>query len=106
MFDQGSTAATEIEIIRSRMVLGSVVEQLRLDVSVQPNYFPVVGEWVARRYRGEQPNSASVFSKNAWGGERLSFGDLRLPNNLIGQQLTLVAGETNVAGETQFSLWF
>ena len=62
------------------MVLGSVVEQLRLDVERATELLS--WSWVsglARRYRGEQPNSASVFSKNAWGGERLSFGDLRLP---------------------------
>ncbi|MCH8492486.1 MAG: polysaccharide biosynthesis tyrosine autokinase [Idiomarina sp.] len=108
MFEQGSTAATEIEILRSRMVLGTVVEQQRLDISVQPNYFPIIGEWIARRYRGSEPNSANLFTANAWGGERLQFGELRLPQSLIGQELTLVAGDrigTETGSAAAFSLW-
>ncbi|RUO19633.1 tyrosine-protein kinase [Aliidiomarina iranensis] len=110
MFDQPSTAATEVEIIRSRMVLGSVVENLRLDISVTPNYFPIIGEWSARRYRGDEPNSAWLFTSYAWGGERLEFAELRLPNSLRGEALTLIAGErhageTNSNNQTNFSLW-
>lgn len=105
MFEQGSTAATEIEIIRSRMVLGSVVEQLRLDISVQPDYFPIIGKWMARRYRGSEPAPARVFTRNAWGGERIEFADLRLPSSLLGQPLTLIAGATDASGNTAFSLW-
>ncbi|RUO37788.1 tyrosine-protein kinase [Aliidiomarina shirensis] len=104
MFEQGSTAPTEIEILRSRMVLGTVVEQLRLDISVQPNYFPIVGEWVARRYRGSEPNDASIFTANAWGGERLQFAEMRLPQSLLGQQLTFVVGDTTSHG-AKFSVW-
>lgn len=93
MFDNTSEAATEIEIIRSRMVLGTVVEQLRLDVVVQPKRFPLIGDFLARRYSGDEPNSARLFTSYAWGGEILSFGELQLPESLRGEDLTFVAGE-------------
>lgn len=93
MFDNTSEAATEIEIIRSRMVLGTVVEQLRLDIVVQPKRFPLIGDFLARRYSGDEPNSARLFTSYAWGGEILSFGELQLPESLRGEDLTFVAGE-------------
>lgn len=93
MFDNTSEAATEIEIIRSRMVLGTVVEQLRLDIVVQPKRFPLIGDFVARRYSGNEPNRASLFTSYAWGGEILSFGDLQLPEGLRGENLTFIAGD-------------
>jgi len=101
MFAQESSAVTEIEIIRSRMVVGTVVDQLRLDIQVQPKRFPVIGDWVARRYSGEEPNPANVFTSYAWGGEVLDVTELRLPRNLIGQALTLKAVESNSSESNQ-----
>lgn len=49
MFATESEAATEIEIMKSRMVVGTVVDHLKLDIVVTPNYFPVIGEFLARR---------------------------------------------------------
>lgn len=104
MFEGTSEAATEIEIVKSRMVLGTVVQQLRLDINVQPKRFPFIGDWVARRYSGEEPADASLFESYAWGGEILRFGELQLSGNLVGQPLTLIAGERSAAG-TRFSVW-
>ena len=49
MFATESEAATEIEIIKSRMVIGAVVDQLKLTNVVEPNYFPIIGKFLARR---------------------------------------------------------
>lgn len=110
MFAQESSAVTEIEIIRSRMVVGTVVDQLRLDIQVQPKRFPIIGDWVARRYSGDEPKPANVFTSYAWGGEALEVSELRLPRTLIGEGLTLVAGEAtaNRSGSSQarFTLVF
>ncbi len=48
MFDIKSSAASEIEILRSRLVVGQAVENLKLDLDVTPKYLPVVGKWLAR----------------------------------------------------------
>ncbi|MCL1067031.1 polysaccharide biosynthesis tyrosine autokinase [Shewanella olleyana] len=48
MFSSESSATTEIEIIKSRMILGETVNKLNLDIVVEPNYFPVVGKGIAR----------------------------------------------------------
>ena len=48
-----SSATTETEIIKSRMVLGETVDKLNLTTVVTPQYFPVVGKGLAR-LMGEQ----------------------------------------------------
>ncbi|WP_426204067.1 polysaccharide biosynthesis tyrosine autokinase [Pseudomonas sp. TWP3-1] len=94
-----SPSVTEIGIIKSRAVIGKTVDDLRLDIDVTPNTFPVVGGFLARRYRGTGENSVAPprFGMNsyAWGGERLDIARLNLPKELLGKKLTLVAGEQN-----------
>ncbi|WP_440973011.1 polysaccharide biosynthesis tyrosine autokinase [Pseudomonas koreensis] len=92
-----SPSVTEIGIIKSRAVIGKTVDDLRLDIDVTPNTFPVIGGFLARRYRGESEFSVAPprfgFNSYAWGGERLEFTRLNLPKELLGKKLTLVVGE-------------
>ncbi|CAI8907153.1 polysaccharide biosynthesis tyrosine autokinase [Pseudomonas sp. IT-P260] len=92
-----SPSVTEIGIIKSRAVIGKTVDDLRLDIDVTPNTFPVIGGFLARRYRGETESSVAPprfgFNSYAWGGERLEFTRLNLPKELLGKKLTLIAGE-------------
>lgn len=48
LFSSDSTATTEIEIIKSRMILGDTVEKFNLTTLVTPDYFPVIGKGMAR----------------------------------------------------------
>lgn len=92
-----SPSVTEIGIIKSRAVIGKTVDDLRLDIDVTPNTFPLIGGFLARRYRGETEFSVAAprFGLNsyAWGGERLEINRLNLPKELLGKKLTLIAGE-------------
>jgi tyrosine-protein kinase Etk/Wzc len=49
LFEVKTPATGEIQIIRSRMVLGNAVDATRLYIDAKPRYLPVVGEWLARR---------------------------------------------------------
>lgn len=55
LFDVRSPVTAEIEILRSRTIVGQAVERLRLDLDVRPRYAPLVGEWMARR--ASEPSS-------------------------------------------------
>jgi len=92
-----SPSVTEIGIIKSRAVIGKTVDDLRLDIDVTPNTFPLIGGFLSRRYRGESETSVAPprfgLSSYAWGGERLEFTRLELPKDLLGKKLTLIAGE-------------
>ena len=44
-------ALTEIELIKSRMILGAAVKALHLEIIAEPKYFPVIGAAIARRFQ-------------------------------------------------------
>ncbi|HCH02765.1 MAG TPA: tyrosine-protein kinase [Vibrio sp.] len=48
LFDTESPAATEIEILKSRMVLGETVDNLNLTTVSSGSYFPIVGKGLSR----------------------------------------------------------
>ncbi|MDP9894163.1 tyrosine-protein kinase Etk/Wzc [Variovorax boronicumulans] len=49
LFDVKTPATGEIQIIRSRMVMGGAVEATRLYIDAQPHRIPLIGEWLSRR---------------------------------------------------------
>ena len=52
LFDVKTPATGEIQVIRSRMVLGAAVDQTRFYIDAKPRYLPVLGTWLARRANG------------------------------------------------------
>lgn len=52
LFDVKTPATGEIQVIRSRMVLGAAVNQTRAYIDARPRYLPVLGRWLARRADG------------------------------------------------------
>ena len=97
MLGKESPSATEIELIKSRKNIGAAVDNLKLDISIHPKYFPVVGEYIARRFKPDTERSVAspVFGMNsyAWGGERLELTEFELPQELRGKQFILISGE-------------
>ncbi|WP_223441973.1 polysaccharide biosynthesis tyrosine autokinase [Pseudomonas sp. BF-R-19] len=96
MFGGTSPAVTEIELLRSRAVLGKAVENLKLDIIIQPNYFPLIGHFLSRRFQPTNPNelASPLFGLNSytWGGEKLDIFQLEVPDDYLGKTLTLRAG--------------
>ena len=97
MLGKESPSATEIELIKSRRNIGAAVDNLKLDIEVEPNRFPLIGEFMARRFKPDAENAVAspLFGMNsyAWGGEELKISELVVPAELLGKQLTLVSGE-------------
>ncbi|WP_102306049.1 polysaccharide biosynthesis tyrosine autokinase [Vibrio cyclitrophicus] len=48
LFSQESSATTEVEIIKSRMILGETVDKFNLTTVTAPSYAPIVGKGLAR----------------------------------------------------------
>lgn len=91
VFGGGVPAVTEIEIIRSRSIIGTAVDDLRLEVIAWPQYFPYIGEIIAR---GHQRNDVLAkpflgLSGYPWGGESVEIKDLSLPRKFVGKLLLL-----------------
>ncbi|KEF31634.1 Tyrosine-protein kinase Wzc [Marinobacter nitratireducens] len=88
-----STATTEIQLIKSRNVLGKVVDELNLDIVVEPNYFPLIGKAIARRFVGSEGELAEplIGESFAWGGEELKIAHMTVPAIEFGKALSLEA---------------
>ncbi len=102
MMDQGgSSAATEIEILKTRSILFKVVQNLRLDLVARPVLFPVVGAYFHRTYADEGFREPVLgLSDYAWGGERIKLERLDLPASLRGEDLRVLC-----TGEHRFALY-
>ena len=86
-------AQREVEILRSRSVLGKVVEDLNLMIEYQPRYFPLIGETLARKHDKHDGIARPWwgFSGWAWGGERLKIQQFEVPDRYLDKEFTLVA---------------
>ncbi len=94
MFDGQTPAEAEMELIRSRSVVQSVIAELGLDVVVEPRRAPLFGEFLARRHGDAEPAAAKLWMDAwAWGGERLKFTTFRVHPSQEDHPFGLVAGE-------------
>lgn len=85
-------AAVEVELLRSRSLLGAVVEELGLDVEARPRTFPLVGRAFVRRHRGPWLAAPLLgLSRYAWGGERIRVSRLTVSDDLVDVPLLLTA---------------
>lgn len=92
-----SEATTEIALITSRTVIGKAVDDLNLDIDAAPRRFPLIGNFIARRYAPEKASDVAParlgMSGYDWGGSMLNIFELKVPTLLEEKNLTLVAGE-------------
>jgi len=94
LLGDSTTVSAELEILTSRMVLGRVIDKLKLDIEVFPKYMPLVGAAVARRYKGDVPNVPPMgLSSYAWGGEKIQVDALEVPRSVQNKPLMLIAGD-------------
>lgn len=92
-FGVASSAVGEIEIMRSRSVVGKAIEQLGANINISvDNRLPLIGDWLARTLPREEDGVANGLwdsSFFAWGGEELRLGSIRVPDDYYRQPLKL-----------------
>jgi tyrosine-protein kinase Etk/Wzc len=82
----------EMEIIKSRGVLGPVVQQMKLNFSVSPKTFPVLGRLAARLHKTDGLAKPWLGLKSyAWGGEQAQVDSVEVTPALEGKELTMTA---------------
>jgi len=88
-------ADTEMELIRSRLVVGETVRLLHLEVAAHPRYFPLIGRWIARLGSGGWSGSELPFGlrRFAWGDEVIEVSAFDVPRSAIGRQFLVKAGK-------------
>ncbi|WP_019623638.1 polysaccharide biosynthesis tyrosine autokinase [Thioalkalivibrio thiocyanoxidans] len=85
MLGQEPRVEAELQILRSRMVLGRTVDQEALDLVVRPHRMPVVGDYLVRRGM-ERPAFAR---SSVWAGESLNVGEFQVARAYEGRTFTL-----------------
>ncbi|PLC51521.1 tyrosine protein kinase [Pollutimonas subterranea] len=91
LFDVQSPASAEIEILRSRLVVGQAVDNLQLYISATPHYLPFVGAWLAARASSLSDPGFMGFGGYVSGTEAIRLGHLDAPAPLEGKSLTVRA---------------
>jgi tyrosine-protein kinase Etk/Wzc len=90
-FDVKTPATAEMEIIRSRMVIGQAVDSTLLYVDAAPRYLPLLGHWLSRRAEGlSNPGFLGI---GGWvmGKERIKVSAFEVPSEFEGSSFLVTA---------------
>jgi tyrosine-protein kinase Etk/Wzc len=101
VFDPKSASSAEVELLRSRMVVGKAVDSLHLDIVAAPRYFPVIGAAIARR--NSELSTPGLFGMGgyAWGDESISVSRLDMPAEMENRKILVTS-----LGNQQFQVSF
>ena len=91
LFDVKTAAASEIEILSSRMVVANAVDSLGLYISVRPKFFPFFGRWLASK--NEQLSKPGIMGLGGyvWGRETIHISAFSVPQAMWSHQFILMA---------------
>lgn len=87
--DIKTAVASETEVLRSRAVVSRAVDSGRFYISVKPKYFPVIGEWVARRSKQISDPGIFGYGGYVWGAEQAKVSVFNVPAEMEGLPFTL-----------------
>lgn len=90
-FDVKTPASAEMEIIRSRTVLGKAIDATQLDIVAVPRYVPYIGGWLARRATGLSDPGFLGFAGYVSGTEQIAVASFSVPPALEANAFKVVA---------------
>ncbi|RYF79459.1 MAG: polysaccharide biosynthesis tyrosine autokinase [Comamonadaceae bacterium] len=79
LFDVKTPAAGEIQVLRSRMVVGAAVDQTHFHIDAQPRRLPWVGEWLARGAKSLSQPGLLGLGGTVSGNEHIEVSRLDVP---------------------------
>lgn len=91
LFDVKTSTAGEIEIIRSRMVIGQAVDNTLLCIDARPRYLPILGGWLARHATSLSNPGFLGIGGFVSGTERIVVTAFDVPPALQGSSFRLIA---------------
>lgn len=93
LFDVKTPATGEIQVIRSRMVLGAAVDKTRAYIDAKPRYLPVLGTWLARRANGLSEPGFLGMSGYVTGEEDIDVARFDVPPELEDEEPFLITAQ-------------
>ena len=95
MFDVKPSAMSEMELLKSRLVVSRAVDNLRLYISAQPKYFPFIGSWIAGHNKQLSTPGLLGYGGYAWGAERINVAVFNVPDELLNHEFVLTVEGNN-----------
>ena len=97
MFESSSKSVTEIELLKSRSVIGEAVDTLKLDIVALPKLFPLIGGRSFRKFNpiqeGDVAEPSFGATSYAWGGEKIDVFRFDVPQYAIDEEFIVQTGE-------------
>ncbi|QOF79658.1 polysaccharide biosynthesis tyrosine autokinase [Variovorax sp. 38R] len=96
LFDVKTPATGEIQIIRSRLVIGGAIEAKQLYIDAQPRYLPLIGEWFSRRAKELSSPGFLGIGGYVSGTETVNIAKFDVPSTFEDQKpftITALAGD-------------
>lgn len=91
LFETKKEATAEMELLRSRLVVGRAVDSLHLYIEVTPRYFPLGGSWLAARADVNWRPGLFGYGGYVWGKERAEVTQFDVPDGWLERQFVLTA---------------
>ena len=91
LLDVKTATTAELEILRSRLVIGKAVDSTRLYIEARPRYLPVVGRALAGRATELSEPGFLGLQGYVWGTESIAVAQFDVPQPLEGSQFRLRA---------------
>ncbi|WP_419308106.1 polysaccharide biosynthesis tyrosine autokinase [Chromohalobacter israelensis] len=99
MLSQLPPSRSEMEIMKSRMVLGRAVDLLNLDIRVEPVRVPIIGGFL-QRHQIAVPEFAQDWGY-AWGDDHIELAGMPVADDYLGKTFIL-----EVLDETRYALHY
>lgn len=100
ILDDQVVITDKIRILKSRHVLGQVVDELHLDINVQPDYFPVIGKFLERwsKYFAALSRASDISGPDRDMKGAVEVEIFEVPEFYLSKKFTLVAGDEDSYG--------
>lgn len=95
LFEVKTAATAEIEVIRSRMVIGQAVDTTLLFIDARPRHIPLIGNWLARRATGLSEPGILGFGGFVSGTEQIVVRAFNVPQGLEETTFIVTARQGN-----------
>ena len=91
LFDVKTATSAELEILRSRLVVGQAVDSVQMYIQARPHYLPLIGSFLASRSKSLSEPGFLGLGGYVTGAESLTVASFNVPRDLEGTQFRLTA---------------
>jgi tyrosine-protein kinase Etk/Wzc len=107
-FDVKTSAISEMELLRSRLVVSRAVDNLQLYIDVHPKYFPVIGAQFAEHNNQLSAPGLFGYGGYVWGAEKVDVSIFNVPDSFMNREFTITAerpGQFTLNENEQHGQW-